>query len=200
PQPSILNCSRTVNEAMCAAERNLGEKFVTSVRKVFARGTDAFRQVNIRLWRSSSSFSKYGPEMDVLFGEVAKGLESNLDKEFKLVLQEYGLLEKFASLSRLEAEQEQYKGTRAWQKPLPFLVHRRPSGKPAEDAKAHWEDDSKEHVNKLKALLRELEAENRQLEEQVMLGRKQCHDINAEAEIAAMEVDRECWRQTKDED
>lgn len=140
--------------------------------------------------RSSSSFSKYGPGMDVLFGEVTKGLESNLDQEFKLVLQEYGLLEKFALLSRLEAEQEQYKGTRAW----------RPSGKPAEDAEAHWEDNSKEHANRLKALLRELEAENRRLEERVMLGRKQCLDISAEAEIAAMEMDRECWRRTKDED
>ncbi|EEC12770.1 conserved hypothetical protein [Ixodes scapularis] len=183
PQPSFLNCSRTLSEAMCAAERNLGEKFLTSIQKVFARGTDAFR-------RSSSSFSKYGPGMDVLFGEVTKGLESNVDKEFKLVLQEYGLLEKFALLSRLEAEQEQYKRTRAW----------RPSGNPAEDAEAHWEENSEEHANRLKALLRELEAENRRLEEQVMLGRKQCHDINAEAEIAAMEIDKECWRQTKDED
>ncbi|CAN8005607.1 unnamed protein product, partial [Ixodes hexagonus] len=161
---------------MCAEQNRLCDKFVSSVKKVFARGTSDFR-------RSLSSLNKYTSGQTApnkVFDEVTKVFASHLEEEFELVLDEFKLPEKFAELSRLQREQEQYKGTRAW----------RPSGNPAEDVAAHCSEIFKEHESKLRALLQECRAENSQLEEQVVLGRRQCDAIKVELDLTHLALEK----------
>lgn len=165
-------------DAMEVRNSSEASKFLQATSKVAKDISDKFRKRSFDVLK----LEEYGPRkcehLETVIKSFSKQLLSHIEAECKIVVDEFGLEQKLQDLAKLKEEQAKYKGTPAW----------RPSGRPDDDIEDHLRQPYQELIQRLTAELNECEEKSRQLEAQVVEGKRALEVAEGEVEAKVAEI------------